>query len=497
MKHLFYFILMMCSITISAHKINGYKFVHVEETGNLYGVEDRLSEYLSKIGFKLVASYEIEDMSNEDKALLLITTYEWNIVYGGHSTLMVTFQDVTGSTIYTVAGQGISFSEKGDMKNALKKIFSKMDGLHYKFDPTLLKAHGAEESEFASWSEEKIKQYLTDNKIAPIEGIYKNYSNSLDYYSIAILKKDKTYYGIVLDSNNARWAKGETKIILEYIDKKTYDVSYYDFKGKKLNSIALLEGRLLSFNADLAGQGVGEWEFLKIYPTGNEDEDNKKSSNNAQESSNNSPQATGSGFIVSGNIVATNYHVIEDAQRITVTLTVNGMPEEYNARVLSTDKTNDLALIAIKDEKYKPLQAAPYSIARNASEVGTSIFTLGFPATGILGEEMKITDGLISANSGFKGNITHYQISAAIQPGNSGGALFDKNGNLVGITNAGIRDESIENVNYAIKTNYLINLIDSAPIDIEIPKGIDMTNKPLPEQIKAYKPYMAYIKVYK
>lgn len=200
---------------------------------------------------------------------------------------------------------------------------------------------------------------------------------------------------------------------------------------------------------------------------------------------------------MSGNIVATNYHVIEDAQRITVTLTVNGMPEEYNARVLSTDKTNDLALIAIKDEKYKPLQAAPYSIARNASEVGTSIFTLGFPATGILGEEMKITDGLISANSGFKGNITHYQISAAIQPGNSGGALFDKNGNLVGITNAGIRDESIENVNYAIKTNYLINLIDSAPIDIEIPKGIDMTNKPLPEQIKAYKPYMAYIKVYK
>ena len=59
MKHFLFFILMMCSIAMSAHKINGYKFVHVEETGNLLGVEDRLSEYLSKIGFQLVASYEI------------------------------------------------------------------------------------------------------------------------------------------------------------------------------------------------------------------------------------------------------------------------------------------------------------------------------------------------------------------------------------------------------------------------------------------------------
>ena len=110
---------------------------------------------------------------------------------------------------------------------------------------------------------------------------------------------------------------------------------------------------------------------------------------------------------------------------------------------------------------------------------------------------MKITDGLISSKTGFKGSATEYQISAPIQPGNSGGTLFDKSGNLVGITNAGMRNNEIENVNYAIKTNYLLNLIDSAPIDIVLPKGEDLSNKTLPELIKAYKPYIAIIKVYK
>jgi S1-C subfamily serine protease len=497
MKHLFFIIMMMCSIAMSAHKINGYKFVHVEETGNLLGVEDRLSEYLSKIGFQLVASYEIEDMSNEDKALLLFVTYDWTIVNGGHSTLIVKFIDVTKSVIYTVAGQGISFSAKGDMKNALKKIFTKMDALNYTFDPELLKAHGAEDTEFATWTEDSIRQYLDRNNIAPLEGIYKNYSNSLDYYSIAILKKGKTYYAVVIDSNNARWEKGETKVTFNYIDKKTYDVSYYDFKGKKLNSLATLNNRMLTFNANF-GDGIGEWQFLKIYPSGNDEEieGSDDAPGASPQQSNKTMKGTGSGFIVSGKVVATNFHVVDGASKITVTLTTDGVFEEYNARVLSVDKTNDLALVTIKDDKFIPLKPAPYRIATSASDVGTSVFTMGYPMTNILGEEMKITDGIISSKTGFKGSATEYQISAPIQPGNSGGALFDKSGNLIGITNAGLKNESVENVNYAIKTNYLLNLIDSAPIDIELPRGENVSGKTLPELIKAYKPYVAIIKVY-
>ena len=107
---------------------------------------------------------------------------------------------------------------------------------------------------------------------------------------------------------------------------------------------------------------------------------------------------------------------------------------------------------------------------------------------------MKITDGLISSKTGYEGDIVTYQISAPIQPGNSGGALFDKKGHLVGITNAGIT--SADNIGYAIKSSYLLSLIDSAPIKISLQKGSDMSNKELPAIVKMYSPYIAFIKVY-
>jgi S1-C subfamily serine protease len=119
---------------------------------------------------------------------------------------------------------------------------------------------------------------------------------------------------------------------------------------------------------------------------------------------------------------------------------------------------------------------------------------MGYPMTDVLGNEVKVTDGLISSKTGYEGDIVTYQISAPIQPGNSGGALFDKKGHLVGITNAGI--PSGDNIGYAIKSSYLINLIDSAPINITLPKGGNLTGKDLPSIIKLYSPYIAIIKVY-
>jgi S1-C subfamily serine protease len=185
---------------------------------------------------------------------------------------------------------------------------------------------------------------------------------------------------------------------------------------------------------------------------------------------------------------------VSDAEKIKVLLNVNGAFEEYSARILSTDKTNDLALLTIKDDKFRPLSSAPYSIIANAVDVGTSVFTMGYPMSNVLGNEVKITDGIISSKTGYEGDAVTYQISAPIQPGNSGGALFDKKGHLIGITNAGI--PSADNVGYAIKSSYLINLIDSAPIDIPLPKGIDTTNKELSSVIKVYTPYIAFIKIY-
>ena len=119
---------------------------------------------------------------------------------------------------------------------------------------------------------------------------------------------------------------------------------------------------------------------------------------------------------------------------------------------------------------------------------------MGYPLSTVLGKEVKITDGIISSKTGYEDDAVTYQISVPIQPGNSGGALFDKKGHLVGITNAGI--PSAENVGYAIKSSYLLNLIESAPITIDLPKGVDLSQKEFTEVIKLYTPYVALIKIY-
>ena len=474
------------SLIVNAHKINGYKYIHIEETGNIYGVEDKLTNYFTGIGFETIASYEIEDMSNENKSLLLFASYNWEIVNGGHSTLILTLSDITGSIIYKAAGQGIAWSAKGDMKNALKKIFKQLDNLHYKFNITQNKAKSTNHS-FASWSEDSIKSYLKTKNSASIEGIYKNFTNGLAYYKVAILKENDKYLGIIIETDNSRWKKGDIKMVLSHVDKNIYDIDYYDFKGNKTHAIGHHKNRILEMLAKEFDEEKSV-DFIKIYPSKTTDSSSKGIEIDTE------LKATGSGFVVSGNIVATNYHVVNDAENIRILLNVNGSFEEYNARILTIDKTNDLALLTIKDDKYKPLNTVPYSIIPNTVDVGTSVFTMGYPMSDVLGNEVKITDGIISSKTGYEGDAVTYQISAPIQPGNSGGALFDKKGHLVGITNAGI--PSADNIGYAIKSSYLLNLIDSAPIDIALPKGSNLTNKDLPSIIKAYSPFIAYIKIY-
>lgn len=231
--------------------------------------------------------------------------------------------------------------------------------------------------------------------------------------------------------------------------------------------------------------------YAKVYPEANASGGAGVSSN----VSTNKQQArySGSGVVISGNIIATNYHVIKDENQIGVVFNENDGAKEYTAKILCVDKQNDLALLSIKDSKYKPIENVPYTIASNLVDVGTKVFSMGYPLTQYLGDEIKTTDGIISSKTGYQGDMTSYQISAPIQPGNSGGALFDLKGNLIGITSAGV--QAADNVGYAIKSSYLLNLIESAPIEISVPKATNVSSS-ISSLVKKYTPYIVYIKVY-
>tara|TARA_B100001059_G_scaffold223192_1_gene247930 strand:+ start:201 stop:1307 length:1107 start_codon:yes stop_codon:yes gene_type:complete len=205
----------------------------------------------------------------------------------------------------------------------------------------------------------------------------------------------------------------------------------------------------------------------------------------------------GSGIIISesGHII-TNHHVVENANEIEVEFILDGEVQQFNAEVLQVDKVNDLAIIKIFDINFDSIDALPYNFKSRASDVGTKVYAYGYPyALNLMGKEIKVTDGIISSKSGFDGNITTYQITAPIQPGNSGGPLFDDKANLIGINSSGVVKQLADNVAYTIKSSYVINLIDVLPKNIDLPSSTELESLPLTEQIKQISKHVVLIKI--
>jgi S1-C subfamily serine protease len=163
--------------------------------------------------------------------------------------------------------------------------------------------------------------------------------------------------------------------------------------------------------------------------------------------------SAGSGFIVSrqGHLL-TNYHVIDECK--AVSSKHEGI--DYRLRVIARDAKNDLALLQQAE--------APNSIAtfRSGQYVrpGDGVIAIGFPLRGILASEAQITTGNVSALAGVQNDERYIQITAPVQPGNSGGPLLDQSGNVVGIVASKLDANLIlerlgdipQNVNFAIKT---------------------------------------------
>lgn len=171
--------------------------------------------------------------------------------------------------------------------------------------------------------------------------------------------------------------------------------------------------------------------------------------------------SSGTGFAITENgYLVTNSHVIEGAEKVQV----NVGSQKFEAKVVISDVKNDLAIIKI-DAATKPLHIDFVSVKALGDEVTVG----GFPNPDIQGTNIKLTRGVISGLSGIQDDIRHFQIDAAVQPGNSGGPLVSADGSVVGIVNARLNDKAValatgalpQNVNYAIKVNHLMPLLMS------------------------------------
>lgn len=226
--------------------------------------------------------------------------------------------------------------------------------------------------------------------------------------------------------------------------------------------------------------------FVKAYPT-----DEMYANAQKKEQNSTSKEWSGTGFALENGYVVTNHHVVDGAKKIVVQGIDGDFNTQYTATIVGRDKNNDLALLKITDTSFQGFGTIPYSITDEMADVGEDIFVLGYPLTSTMGDEIKLTTGIISSKTGFQGNVALYQISAPIQPGNSGGPLFDIKGNVIGVVSA--KHAEAENVGYAIKAIYLRNLVESCASASIIPSINSVSTMPLTTKVKKEKNFVFYI----
>jgi len=340
-----------------------------------------------------------------------------------------------------------------------------------------------------SWNEYKLKEHWQKNGTDELEGIYENTVSSNKFapkYTLALIKTNNGYnlifikvvgdiYDIINGRkvlNNWRWSSGDIKAYL------TPTATQYLYKTKYyMGDKTLSEDLYFSFESGIMKaiwtDGRADELYLKLYPTAN---DNITHSNSSRVGS-------GTGFAISSNgIIVTNYHVIEGAKEIKIRGVNSDFNKVYKAKVLVSDKNNDLALIQIDDYRFTSLGTIPYTLKTKLANVGENIFALGYPLRAAMGDEIKLTNGIISSKTGFQGDITSYQVSAPVQPGNSGGPLFNSNGNVIGIINAKLT--IAENASYAVKISYLMNLIELLNSTPKLPSVNTLKGKSLASQVQ-------------
>jgi S1-C subfamily serine protease len=316
-----------------------------------------------------------------------------------------------------------------------------------------------------------IERYFAGQSIDLVEGIWTTMDNK---YEFAIIKNTSDMYsgydylGIVTQTNGKQWECGEVKLLM----KKTasgqlYTGSYFGSEKGVLGTKKKECGttfKMASRNFIECYLPIGVYGspikqvFLRTYP----EYDSTKET---------TIQTSGTGFFISSTLVVTNYHVVADAKEIQVTFQNE---TKLPAHIVAKDALNDVALLKVTGLENT---AIPVIIGQpKENKDGTQVFTVGFPLSSQLETQAKIGQGIINSTTGVNDDIRMFQISIPIQPGNSGSPLYNSKGEVIGIVTATLNSSAFlrekgfipQNVNYALKINYLINLLSMLPEEVKL-----------------------------
>lgn len=198
----------------------------------------------------------------------------------------------------------------------------------------------------------------------------------------------------------------------------------------------------------------------------------------------------GTGFLIASNgYIATSYHVIRDADSVYIE---NKKFGRFKATVVRSDVKNDVALLKITNPSFKA--KIPFVITLKEASIGEDVFTLGFPR-----EDIVFGEGSISSSTGYKGAAETYQITVPVNPGNSGGPLISRQGELVGMI-SGVQTET-SGAAFAVKSSIVLDVIkhaqeDSTALLLQLSRQNQLKNLSKVDQVKKLMDVVFVVKVY-
>ena len=326
-------------------------------------------------------------------------------------------------------------------------------------------------------------ELMIDKQNDGIVGIYEDAVSG--GYELAVIKHGSSYRIIYLSGGTSNcWKFGHVKADLRSTATPgLFKATWY------LRNFLTTDNCVISFDGvrmEVVIPGSHN-VYLKMYP--------EWGSAQAQPKQTQPSKWYGTGWAIGNEYLVTNNHVAGNANTIIVKGVDGDFNVGYTAEVVATDPINDIAILWISDYRFKGFGQLPYGVSSRIADVGENVFVMGYPMMDVLGNELKLTNGIINSRSGAGEVHNCYQIQAPITNGNSGGPVFDDKGNVIGIVVSGLKKDLdlAENVGYAIKTPYLKALIENKGLNIKFPNNNSISTLSLAEKKKRIEKYVLVV----
>lgn len=440
---------------------NGYTNLLLADAANdPYQIASELRRQAQRLGYSVYSNPS--QLPEEEAAKTCYAIWSWRTGALGGSIELTLHDLLTGTVVGEGDGSAVQWtSVRKAVQVGVRKVWDSIAYRGY--------SEAAHRRNIATLFPPRPKINLNEEEIrktavsSAIEGIWVDPGN---LYSIGIIRSPEgsryDYVGFVLSSRHEIWSPGEVKLELNpTATSGTYIGNLYPANKKRQGATFILANEsLLRYTfVNLAGMRV-EAALAKAWPS-------------VEVKEFGTPRilsSSGTGFYLGSGLVATNWHVVEDASRIEVASSRNTVLG--GAEVAIRDIANDLAVLRLLGQAPEGCPEPPYSLASAGSlALGAKVAVIGFPLSGLLGSEPRYTEGVVSSKTGLDDDPRTIQISAQIQPGSSGSPLLDVEGDVVGVVVSSLSARYLyavleaipQDVNFAVKADYLLSLLGMLP----------------------------------